>query len=387
MPLEEQESSSALGYDRSKVAEVMNGLRQGQEGGPIDISISSQKTPEIVVEQVLTDPIVEQEPVQEEVVPEVIQTKTVVEEQEPIVTDPIIDPVIPELDENDIVGVLQEAGLSVQSFQQIQEALAIKDQYTKTQKEFSGLSDDERRRIAVSREFGDATLYDRISAINADVIPDKEILRQIYFIENSGKSIDFLTKQFDRNYKKDYEEDEDEDFLKLKLAEDARLARETMKNFQEVLKSKTIGDTAKDQPIDDSVERQQAWRANADKILESNDRVIYTIGDSQISVPMDPSSKAIVQQAMYDPMGFIKEAISNEDGSIDHEALFEFIMRNVNFEKILTETKATSRANFQETQLKTLRNVEPAKTSTKIEAVAETPRSQFASFATNRRNV
>ncbi len=396
MPNEEQESSQALGYDRSKVAEAMLGIRQGQEGGPVDISVSTPQAAAPVTQEqsVAVAPVEEQQEVVQEQ-EEQVATEQAAQEQgnegAPIEEQPIDDdPGVRELDEHDIVGVLQEAGIGVNSFKEITEALQLREQYKTTQKEFSGLSEDEKRRIAVARKFGDPNLYDRVISVNADVLPEKEILRQIYFLENSGKSIDFLSKDFERRYKRDYEtveDEDDQDFIRLKLQEDAREARDKMKAFQDVLKGETLGDTTVPETPDDTEKRSQEWRGGVDYVLENADRVAYSIGDTEISIPMDPASRDIVQNAMYDPIGFIMEAISDDNGNTDHEALFEFIMRNVNFEKILAEAKATGRANFQETQLKQLRNVEPAKTSTKIEAPVETARDQFAKFAANRRNV
>jgi len=399
MPNEEQESSQALGYDRSKVAEAMLGIRQGQEGGPVDISVTPQTLAQPITQEqpVVAAPVeVRPEAVQEQLEQEIVDdlapqpsddgSQNV--DDQPAADD---DQGVRELDEYDVVGVLQEAGISVNSFKEITEALQLRDQYKTTQKEFSGLSEDEKRRIAVARKFGDPNLYDRVTSVNADVLPEKEILRQIYFLENSGKSIDFLSKQFERNYKKDYEtieEEEDQDFIRLKLQEDAREAREKMKAFQDVLKAETLGGAETQETPDDTEERNQAWRGSVDYVLDNADRVAYSIGETEISIPMDPASRDIIQNAMYDPIRFIMEAISDDNGNTDHEALFEFIMRNVNFEKILAEAKNTGRANFQETQLRQLRNAEPPKTSTKMEApVVETARDQFAKFAANRRNV
>lgn len=373
----EIDSSQAPGYDRDAVANAMLGIGpKDAEGNPVPVELftktptpTTDVTPEVIPEPEVTTeeiPVVteEQPGATPEVAPEVISEIPTME--------------IPELDEYDVIGVLQEAGLTVQSFQQIQEALALQQKYTESQKELSGLSDDEKRRIAVAREFGDATLYDRVTSINADVIPDKEILRQIYFLRNTDKSVDYLTKQFDRDFKREYEDDDDEDFLKSKLANDVRLARETMKHFQEELKSKTIGTPAAEQPVDDSEERRQAWMGSANQILENADKITYTVDGAQISIVMDPTSKAIVQQAMYDPIGFINELITDEKGKVDHEALYELIMRNIYFEKLLSEAKNTGRANFQETQLKQLKNVEQSKTSLKIDTPKPTPQDAFA---------
>lgn len=395
----EEQNSSQADIDRDAIAQAMTGMGPRDEKGnlaPVEIFKTPQTSQSNATTTTTEAAATPQETVTSEVViPEQQTTQTTeqaaetsTEQIETTITQEPLE--LPELDEYDVVGLLQESGLEVDSLQEIQEALDLRVKYKEAQSEFSGLTEDERRRIAITRKFGDPMLYDKVSLINADLIPEKEILKQVFFLQNSGKSQLFLNEQFERTFKRDYETFEEDDeqeqkFLKLKLEEDAKEARDLMKQFQDELKGTTLGTTAADTTKpEDTEEYQKNWTASVDRVLENADKIIYEVDGAQISVVMDPTSREAVQQAMYDPIAWITALISDENGNVDHEAEFEFVMRNIFFEKILGEAKNTGRATFQEAQLKAAKNMGTT-TSLKVEPPKVTAQDQFANWANSRR--
>lgn len=328
-----------------------------------------------------------------------LETPASTEQAEVVQEDgtPLDSPIeLPELDELDVVGLLQEADIQVGSLEEIKEALALKSKYNETQSEFAGLTEDEKRRVAIGREFGDPNLYDRVKSLNTDLLPEKEILRQVFFLKNHGKSPEFLSMKFDRDFSAKYQlaekditsaedatEEQEIKFTKLSLADDAAEARELLKNFQDVLATKTIGSTTPLAPEDDT-EFQENWAKGVDTVLEKTDRVSYNVDGTSVSIVMDPENREIVESFMRNPIQSIIDMVTDDSGNIDPEALFELAMRNVNFSKILGEVKKVGGATFHESQLKANKNIVTPAASGKLEVPKQTAQDQFANYVLNR---
>lgn len=305
--------------------------------------------------------------------------KTIVAEQ---TTETTID--TDQIPEEKFIGLLNTAINDTEiSFNSIEEVKAIIEENKKfklAENQIQELSQEERARIEVGREFGDFGLFDRVMGIDTSKITPKEALRQAYLLDNLGDNPQFLEKSFERDFRKTYEEDPDEEFSKDALENNGQKAISRIIELQEDLKKRgQISGIANPEDAKKAkIEEDNKWFAEVDNVLSKNDRVTYTLENGlAINIVMDAKDKALIQQAMDSPIDFIKAQIT-ENGKIDHGALFETIMKIFYHEEILNEASRSGAAFKEEKILKEKKNavIESAKAG---DAGSETkPLEQFA---------
>jgi hypothetical protein len=275
----------------------------------------------------------------------------------------VAEPVVEQIPEHEFVNLVNQAIADPDvTFGSIQELKAIVEENKKfkaIEAQYKELTQEERARIEVGREFGDFGLYDRVTGIDTAKLSPKEALRQVYFIENIGKNPQFLEKAFEKQYVKTYEEDPDEEFSRMLLENNGQEAIKTIVELQQDLKKRgQISGGADPEDAKKAKEDQDnAWFAAVDTVLSKNDRVTYDLGEGvKINIVTDVKDKQIIQNAMDRPVEFLRSLITDKDGNYDHEALFEFIHRNVYYEKALEEARKAGAATKEESFLKEKKN-------------------------------
>jgi hypothetical protein len=260
---------------------------------------------------------------------------------------------------NLINSVVSESGVQFNSLEDLKTVIAENKKFKEAANELSGLTQEERARIEVGREYGDFGLYDRVMGIDTAKLSHKDALKNVYFLDNIGKNQNYLEKAFEKTYLKIYEEDPDEEFSKLQLENDGQEAIQKIIELQKGLKErgKVSGAADESKAIEDKKKEDEKWFAAVDEILSKNDRVTYTLEDGlSFNIVMDDKDKKVIQEFMDKPVAFLKEMITDKDGKWDHKALFEFIMRNKYFDKVIAEARTSGAAHKEEKILKDKKN-------------------------------
>ena len=283
-----------------------------------------------------------------------------------------------ELTQEDVLGLLSQAGVNAQSLEDIQEALRIKEEVAKNSQAYSGLSKEEQAMIASYREYGDVNYYGRIMGIQTDALPEKEILRQSYLLKHSDTDVALASRLFEREYTKKYEEEEDEEIARLLLKRDTEAAIKDIKSKQEEISGKTIG--AASQPeVQDTSAQDQVWFQKVDEVLGKYNSIAFPIDDkTEVSIAMDQADVEAIKQGMDQPIEFIKSFILNDSGQVDYDRLYEFVMRNYYFETILAEAAITSKSVTQEEALKEARNPHSSSVPRPLDAHGDEQRDHIA---------
>lgn len=270
---------------------------------------------------------------------------------------------VEQIPETEFVRLLNETisdpDSSFGSIEDIKTLIAENKQFKENQNQLAGLTQEERARIEIGREFGDFGLYDRVSAIDTTKLSPKEALKQVFFLDNIGKPVQLLEKQFEKQYTKTYEEDPDEDYSKMLLESNGQEAMQTITELQKDLKQRgQISGAANSEEAKKVKEEQDnAWFAAVDQVISKNDRVTYDLGDGvKINIVKDVKDAQLFQNAMDRPVDFLKSLITDEKGNYNHKALFEFIFREVYREKILEEARKAGAAVKEESFLKKNKN-------------------------------
>jgi hypothetical protein len=352
-------------------------------------SLNAQHNPigEPVNQQFVSEPFFKEEEKPTEEVKEVVAEGAVVEEKKPELNEDGTVKETPAEVEKTEVEVPEEAILnflnkgindpdfSFGSYEELKSIVSEHRQYKEAENELSGLSKEERARVEIGREFGDSSLFDRVLAINTATITPKEALKQVYFFDNVGKNHQYLEKAFEKNYIKTYEEDPDEEFSKLQLENDGQEAKEKLALLQEDFKERgqVSGGTNPEDTKKAKEESDKQWFAAVDSVMSKNDRVTYSLeGGLDINIVMDANDKKTIQDAMDKPLDYVKSRITDENGNIDHEAIFEFIMRDFYFDNAIEEARKSGAASREDKILQSKKNtvIEQAKAG---DAGIETP--------------
>jgi hypothetical protein len=340
----------------------------------------------------VAEPFFKEEEKIEEKVEESVEVKAVEEEKKPETevkteekpTETQIEAKAPEVD---LVALLNESGVPVNSVDQIKSIIEENNNFKKAESEYRELTQEERARIEVGREFGDFGLYDRVLSIDTTKISHKEALKYEYFFDNLDSSPGFLEKTFEREFKKKYEEDPDEDYSKDALEENGRKALNKIIELQKDLKErgKISGGIDPEQAQREQEERDNKWFADVDAVLSKSDKISYELEDDStkekfaINIVMDGKDKQRIQDAMDRPLDYLSSKITDEKGNFDHEALYELIMRNEYFEKALDEARKSGAAVREESILKAKKHTviesgkagDPGNESKPIEQIAK----------------
>ncbi len=341
--------------DFSKVAEAITAqhnpfeqvVHDTFESGPYileekkgeDAEVKAEDKPDTIINKE------QKEEVKTEAKPEVTETKT--ETKKEITAEEILSSLNSTLDS------------SFSSVEEIKSILEENQKYKQAENELRGLAQEDRARIQVGQEYGDYGLYDKVLGIDTSKLSPKEALKQVYLLENPGKSTQYLEKAFEKNYTKTYEEETDEEFSKLKLEEDGQDAIQKLIATQEQFKEfgKIDGGVDPEQQKKAKQAEDEKWFTAVDSVLNKTDRITYNLEDGlDINIVMDAKDKQVIQNAMDRPVEFLKSMITDEKGNYDHEALFEFIMRNVYFQQAFEEARKSGAAHREEKILKEKKN-------------------------------
>lgn len=264
--------------------------------------------------------------------------------------------------EERFIGLLNEAisdsDVSLNSIDDLK-AIIEENKKFKSNNEYKELSQEERARLEVGREYGDYGLYDRVMSIDTQKITPKEALWQAYQLDNPGKNPQFLEKAFEREFTKTYEEDPNDDFFKMLLEDKGQEAKDRIIGLQEDLKKlgQYSGSANTEDAAKEKDEADKKWYADVDKVLNNTDRVTYTLEDGlNINIVMDAKDKPLIQDAMDRPLEFLRSFITDENGKYDHEALCEFVLRNFYYKEALNEARKSGAAFREEKILKEKKN-------------------------------
>jgi hypothetical protein len=287
----------------------------------------------------------------------------------------------------DLVALLNESGVQVSSVDQIKSIIEENTNFKKAESEYRELTQEERARIEVGREFGDFGLYDRVMKIDTKAITAKEALRQVFILDNLNSNPQYLEKKFEKDFTKDYEEEADTEYSALELENNGRKAIDRLIELQQDLKErgKISGGIDPEQARKDQEVIDSKWYESVDSVLSKSDRVSYELEDDStkekfsINIVMDVKDKQLIQDAMDRPLEYLRSKITDEKGNYDHEALFEFILRNENFEKALDEARKSGAAVREESILKAKKHTviesgkagEPGNEAKPIEQIAK----------------
>lgn len=326
----------------------------------------------------------EEEEIKEEVVAETEATEAKEPElnEDGTVKEPVVEttPITPDqIPEEAFIGLLKGAindpEISFDSLEDIKQAFEDSKKFKEANGQLQGLSQEERARIEVGREFGDFGLFDRVMGIDTNKISHKEALRQVFFLDNIGKNIQFLEKTFERDFARTYDEEPDEEFSKMSLENNGQEAIDKIIEVQEGLKKRgqISGSADQEDAKKAKIEEDNKWFAEVDKVIEKNDRVTYTLEDGLvINIVMDAKDKNTIRDAMDNPIGYMKSQFTDETGKVDHEDLLEFVLRNMYYETALNEAKKSGAAFREDKILKEKKN-----------AVIENPKAGSADTRTN----
>lgn len=328
-------------------------------------SINKQANPleESSNQTFVSEPFFKEEEKAVEKTEEGTEVKAVEEEKKPEtevkteVKAPEVETKAPEVD---VVALLNESGVAVTSVDQIKSLIEENNNFKKAESEYRELTQEERARIEVGREYGDFGLYDRVMKIDTKSITPKEALRQIFMLDNLNGNPQYLEKKFEKDFAKTYEEESDEDYSKLELENNGQEAINTIIELQKDLKErgKISGGTDPEQAQREQEERDSKWYASVDAVLSKSDRISYELEDDStkekfaINIVMDAKDKQLIQDAMDRPLEYLRSKITDEKGNYDLEAWFEFVLRNENFEKALDEARKSGAAVREESILK-----------------------------------
>lgn len=260
---------------------------------------------------------------------------------------------------------LNDPEVSFGTIADIKSVIEENKKFKAAQDQLNELTQEERARIEVGRQFGDFGLFDRITSIDPAKITPKEALKQVYFIENRGKDPLYLEKTFEKEFSKVYAEDEDDpDYATLKLKSEGQDAINTIVEWQKDLKAKgkTSLQAEQENAKKDREAEDQKWFAAVDNVLSKSDRISFKAEDGTvINVVMDAKDKKDIQAAMDSPIPYLKSLIVDEKGNYDYSKLFEFVMITKYQNQIRNEAYKVGQATKHEALLKT--NREPTKAS------------------------
>jgi hypothetical protein len=333
-----------------------------------------------VVPEEKKEEVVEKQELNEDGTPKATETKPV---------DPL-EPITEQIPEEQFVEALNSAlndpDVSFKSLDDIK-ALVSENKKLKESTEFQSLTQEERARIEVGREFGDFSLFDRVMGIDTTKLANKEALKQVYFLDNIGKNPQFLEKAFEKEYTKTYEDESDEEFSKMLLENNGQEAINKLIGLQEDLKQrgKISGSANPEQTAEDRKKEDDKWFAAVDKVLETQDRITHKFKDGlSINIVMDAKDKHIIQDAMDKPVPYFISKFKDKDGNVNHEALYKVIMQLEYNEAALEEARKAGAAIHEEKILKDKKNtvIESGKAGD-----AETKPKLSDQFATNFRNL
>jgi hypothetical protein len=337
--------------DFSKVAEALN-----RQHNPLE---------EVKAEEFVARPFFEEE-VKEEVSAETTEIKPELNEDGTPKTPEVKaeEGKVVEDKQVDLLGLLNttinDPEISFSSVEEIKAIVAENRKFKEAEGQLRELTQEERARIEIGREYGDFGLFDRVMSIDTDKITPKEALRQVYFLDNIEKNPQFLEKAFEKEYIKTYEEESDEEFSKMLLENNGQEAINQINELKNDLKKRgQISGGANPEDAKKAKEEQdKKWFADVDKVMSKSDRVTYNLeGGLAINIVMDAKDKQLIQNAMDRPVDYLKSLITDENGNYDHEALFEFIIRNEYYENALEEARKSGAATREERILKEKKNV------------------------------
>lgn len=237
--------------------------------------------------------------------------------------------------ESDFVGLLNEA-IGDSNFSSISEIKAVLEEnkkYKAAEGQLQELTQEERARIEIGREFNDFGLYDRVIKIDTTKISPKDALKQVYLIENLGENTQFLDKVFEKDFVKRFAEDEeDPDFSRMFLESEGAKAVQKIIDMQSDLKERgqISGGVDFEEAKKAKIESDNKWLADVDSVISKRDRVVHkTEGWPDLNIVMDGKDKTLFQKSMDEPIPFLKSLIMDDKGNFNHDLLFNFVMRNM----------------------------------------------------------
>jgi len=263
-----------------------------------------------------------------------------------------------QIPEETFISLLNNAiGDSEVSFKSLEDikVLVSENKKLKEATEFQTLTQEERARIEVGREFGDFGLFDRVMGIDTTKLSPKEALKHAYFLDNIGKNSLFLEKSFEKEYTRTYEDESDEEYSKMLLENNGQEAINKLIGLQEDLKQrgKISGSANQEQSAEDRKKEDDKWFAAVDKVLETQDRITHKFKDGlSINIVMDAKDKQIIQDAMDKPVPYLISKIKDKDGNVNHETLYKVIMQLEYYEAALEEARKAGAAVQEEEILK-----------------------------------
>lgn len=344
-----EETKVESGPDFSKVAEALN-----QQNNPLENPLN---------QEFVTQPFFGEEEIKEDNKEEVVETVETTDKPEEVKT-PVVEVKTEEKPvEVDFLGLLNNAindtDLSFGSVDEIKAIVAENRKYKEIEAQFQELSQEERARIELGRESGDFGLFDRVMGIDTKSITPKEALRQVFMLDNLDSNPQYLEKKFEKDFIKTYEEETDEEYSKMELENNGRKAISRIIELQEDLKKRgqVSGGVNPEEAKKAKEELDNKWFADVDSVMSKSDRVTYSLeGGVDINIVMDANDKKLIQDAMDRPVEYLKSLITDEKGNYDHQALFEFIIRNEYYENALEEARKSGAANREEKILKEKKN-------------------------------
>jgi hypothetical protein len=291
---------------------------------------------------------------------------------------PTEETAVEQIPESEFVAMLNEAIADPEiSFNELAEIKALIEenrQFKEAASQLQGLTQEERARIEIGREYGDFGLYDRITSIDTASLTPKEAMKQVFFLENIGKNTQLLEKQFEREYTKKYEEDPDEDYSKMLLKQDGEDAIKALIGAQADLKKRGQISGGVDPEVAKKAKQKEdeAWLAAVDTVINKNKKATHTFADGlAIHSPVKDKDVPLIRDYCDRPIEFLRSLITDKDGKYDHDKLWNVVVRNVYWGDFMDEARKAGAAIKEESFLKEKKNADVIKTPAAGDAEAK----------------
>ena len=268
-----------------------------------------------------------------------------------------------------VVELFNDAtGMNFRDIDSIQELIQSGMQVQKGEQELNGLSPEEREMVLFSRDNNnDLSLYGLIKSSDPSTWDADEAIKQKTILDNKDKNpelVQYLVKGELDKYKPELDEDgevvDQNQARKLELlkADAAQTAKAYFSNLKGTL-SDYNGEKALQVEQEQKQESNKKWITLVDTMLNQPPETSYMVGDSEVKVVLDKENFKEVQSIMDDPGAFLKEVIGFdvETGLPDAEKLYNFALREVYFDTIMSETYNNGIADSEIKQNRVSKNI------------------------------
>lgn len=273
---------------------------------------------------------------------------------------------------------------------------------------FEGLSDAIVQAIEWEKSGGNATDYFSVASQNFETMTDKDVLLHKFMQENKevfAENPELGKRRFERYYSKQYgilskkfEDDEernewlaeddnqeDYDFAKSELEHEVKMARKSLKKWQEdALKSPA---TQEKQPTQEELDAIKEKFQNQVKTAVSNYKgVSIDVNGKEFKYLPKQENLDKVNQILQDPFGWIKDVLGISEEGIDVDKLLPFVVEQSDKSLITKLMTQFAVENTDEDTLKALLNPE-VNSSTDGGSSAKNLEEQIAEAFEKKRNI